>query len=181
MRRRDARPSVSASSTGRQSATMIVQATPRWAVQHASAVVASGVDVSRATTAAVHLLQEDGPAPESIREAPAVLGHRERVVADVIAEVQARVRSGRHAALAHRAGRVHAAGAGQSGTSQCGDAAQASLSGQLEGCAFWNAGCRMQASNAAMVRSSPEKSALKRWPLKICGTRQQSASVGVSP
>ena len=39
----------------------------------------------------------------------------------------------------------------------------------------------MQASKAAIVRGRPEKSTSKRRPLKICGTRQQSASVGVSP
>jgi hypothetical protein len=39
----------------------------------------------------------------------------------------------------------------------------------------------MQASNTAMVRGRPDRSQSKRWALKICGTRQQSASVGVSP
>jgi hypothetical protein len=32
-----------------------------------------------------------------------------------------------------------------------------------------------------MVRGKPSKSTLNRLPLKICGTRQQSASVGASP
>ena len=39
----------------------------------------------------------------------------------------------------------------------------------------------MQASNAAMVSGRPSRFTPKRLPLKICGTRQQSASVGVSP
>jgi hypothetical protein len=58
---------------------------------------------------------------------------------------------------------------------------QASKSGQAEGWAFWKASSFMQASNAAMVRGSPSKFTSKRLPLKICGTRQQSASVGESP
>ena len=73
-------------------------------------------------------------------------------------------------------------GTGQSGVIQpAGSFIQLSLSGQLEGCAFWKAGCAMQASNAAMVRVRPSKLVLTRRPLKICGTRQQSARVGVSP
>ena len=32
-----------------------------------------------------------------------------------------------------------------------------------------------------MVRGRPVRSTLKRWALKICGTRQQSARVRVSP
>ena len=56
-----------------------------------------------------------------------------------------------------------------------------SLSGQAEGWAWANAGRVMQASKAAMVRGKPVKFTSKRWALKICGTRQQSASVGVWP
>ena len=40
---------------------------------------------------------------------------------------------------------------------------------------------RVKPETLPIVRGSPEKSTPKRCPLKICGTRQQSASVGVSP
>ena len=56
-----------------------------------------------------------------------------------------------------------------------------SLSGQAEGWAWAKAGRSMHASKAAMVRGKPVKFTSKRWALKICGTRQQSARVGVWP
>ena len=60
-------------------------------------------------------------------------------------------------------------------------AAHGALSGHAEGWAWANAGRAMQASNAAMVSGRPSRFTPKRLPLKICGTRQQSASVGCHP
>jgi hypothetical protein len=54
-------------------------------------------------------------------------------------------------------------------------------SGQAEGWAFWKASNFMQASNAAMVRGNPSKLTSNLLPLKIWGTKQQSAKVGVLP
>jgi hypothetical protein len=56
-----------------------------------------------------------------------------------------------------------------------------SASGHEEGWAFWKASSFMQASNAAMVRGKPSKFTLNRLPLKIWGTKQQSANVRESP
>jgi hypothetical protein len=39
----------------------------------------------------------------------------------------------------------------------------------------------MQASKAAIVNGKPSNGTLKRCALKICGTKQQSAKVGVLP
>jgi hypothetical protein len=56
-----------------------------------------------------------------------------------------------------------------------------SASGQADGWAFWKASSFIQASKAAMVRGKPSKFTLNRLPLKIWGTKQQSANVGVLP
>ena len=73
-------------------------------------------------------------------------------------------------------------GAGHSGVIQpAGICIQGSLSGQLEGCAFLKGASFMHASNAAIVRGRRSKLVLTRLPLKTCGTRQQSAMVGISP
>src|SRR6185312_15507061 len=110
--------------------------------------------------------------------------HRRRRVAHMVAQIQALEGPRADAAAAGRANRPHARRRGPVGNQPVvvhGRSAYASKSGQADGCAFWKASSFMQASNAAMVRGSPSKFTLKRWPLNICGTRQQSASVGVSP
>jgi hypothetical protein len=119
MRRADHRgPARSASSTGRQSATIIVQAMPRSVVQQASASCRRRVARS-AHHAACHAPAAGTPAaPAAARRSGAVLGHGARVVADVVAQVQ-RWRTGRRTRRprARRCRpRARRPGTGQSGT-----------------------------------------------------------------
>ena len=140
---------------------------------------------------AVHLVQEHRPRADGRAQAGAVGGHRRRRVAHVIAQIE--VRPGRcRGAVGGAASAPGEAGPHARGRRPVGHQPvavdrgmagghQASASGQAEGCACWKASSFMQASNTAMVRGKPFRSQSKRWALKICGTRQQSASVGASP
>ncbi|MCY1511937.1 hypothetical protein D9M68_463780 [compost metagenome] len=133
----------------------------------------------------MHLLQEHRPRADRLLQPAAVLGDVRGVVGHMAAEVQALIASGRHAAVARGAQRAHVRRRGPFGHQPLrihrDVPAQGSASGDCEGCARWKASSFMQASKAAMVRGRPLKSQSKRRPLKICGTRQQSAMVGVSP
>ncbi len=135
---------------------------------------------------AVDLLQEDRPGADGLLQATAVLGHMRAIVADMVAEVEALVAAQRNTAITRGAHGPHVRRRGSVRHEPVrihGVAAldQASASGACEGCARWKASSSMQASKAAMARGRPLKSQSKRRPLKTCGTRQQSASVGVLP
>ena len=176
-------PPASHSSTGRQSATMTVQAMPRCRVVEASATYDSDVRASNSTSSVpCTCSMKHRPRRHRLAQPRAVPRHRVGQVADMGAQVEAAVEADRFTAgtggaqgphrrrrrpVRHQPVRV--------------EPDQASASGQREGCARAKASSCMQASKAAMVRGRPLKSQSKRWPLKICGTRQQSASVGVSP
>ena len=179
-----ARPSRSAISTGRQSATSTVQATPGSVVQAASAGGSGAARRARRpaarTRAPCTCRSQTGRAPSAAAKRAPVLGHRRRVVADRAAEVQAgpRRRADAPGALAHR--RAHARRRRPVGAQQR-QARRHSASGQASGRVRSKASSFMQASKTRMTCGTWSSRQSKRRALKICGTSTQSASVGVSP
>ena len=101
----------------------------------------------------MYLVKKHRSRAECIGKPPAILNHGQHIVADVASQIQAFIRSLRHAAIACAADSTHVRRRWPTGGEI---RAQASLSGQLEGCAFWKAGNAIQASNTAMVRVRPE-------------------------
>ena len=182
-----ARPPGAASSTGRQSATCTMQATPGSSVQAASACGGSAAG-SRGAGAhhacAVHLAQ-----PHRLRAGQRATKRRRfsatarRIVADRHAQVQAV--PGRRAdaagARAHQRADTRRQRPTAASSMPAAAAAAQKASGQASGRVFSKASSCMQASNTRITCGTWSVRHLKRCALKICGTSTQSASVGVSP